>query len=412
VTTSTVAANTLGTVKITGYLTPESGSVSFFGGDVNRGTFQANGVGTAPATPVGITSFSVARSVISFSFLKAPFGIKTLTVSTSVTGSSQVVTDNPATPAAGAIGTFTAGEVNGSTVRTGSIGTMKVTGFGPANFLGSITNSVVSANSTAVTAAGLQAIKSLTVAGDALDLVVDAPAAVGAIAVGGRVTSFSSNTRIQAGYNSGSKIGTLTAGAWGQSGNVLTTDLVSQAVGTFTLKGNTARGFVGTTDRGFIDVLGNASGMGLATFTGSGTATNSLFRVSDGDVGTFTVERFRSSDLLVGFRPVKGSDLTLAPAASNWSATNHKLGAFTTTAAFDAADPDSSASFTDSTVVAAILGTVSLSGVNPDDPTATAFGVAFRTGAGAAAKGVVKKGGVTLAPPTADQEFRYLGLPG
>jgi hypothetical protein len=41
-------------------------------------------------------------------------------------------------------------------------------------------------------------------------------------------------------------------------------------------------------------------------------------------------------------------------------------------------------SFADSTVVAAVLGTISLSGVDPTDPDATAFGVAFRTAAGAA----------------------------
>src|SRR5262249_4421159 len=147
-------------------------------------------------------------------------------------------------------------------------------------------------------------------------------------------------------------------------------------------------------------------------FTGTGTATNSLFRVSDGDVGSFTVLRFLSSDLLVGFRPVKGSDLTLAPAAANWAATNHKIGSFTTTAPFDAADPTDSASFRDSTVVAAVLGAVTISGVDPTDPTATTFGVAFRTGAGGKAKGQVKKGGVTLAVGAVDGQFHYLGLPG
>ena len=50
--------------------------------------------------------------------------------------------------------------------------------------------------------------------GDATDLVLDAPAAVGSIAVAGRVAASTGTTRIQAGYNSGSKLGTLTAGAW------------------------------------------------------------------------------------------------------------------------------------------------------------------------------------------------------
>jgi hypothetical protein len=245
-----------------------------------------------------------------------------------------------------------------------------------------------------------------------LDSVIDAPASVGSITVGGRVATGIGSTRIQAGYNTGAKLGTLSAGAWGQAGSPATTDLVTRAVGTMTLKGNAARGFVGTTDRGFIDVLGNAAGVGLGTFTGTGTAANSLFRVSDGDVGSFTGLRFASSDLLVGFRPVKGSDITRAPAAANWSATNHRIGAFTTTAPFDPADPDSSASFADSTVVAAVLGKVALSGVDPTDPLATTFGVAFRTAAGATAKGTVSKTGVALAPGAVDGAFNYLGLPG
>ena len=63
-------------------------------------------------------------------------------------------------------------------------------------------------------------------------------------------------------------------------------------------------------------------------------------------------------------------------------------------------------------MVAAILGSLTLSGVDPTDSEATAFGVGFRTGAGAAAKGTVKLGGATLAPGAADGQFHYLGLPG
>lgn len=184
---------------------------------------------------------------------------------------------------------------------------------------------------------------------------------------------------------------------------------MTRAVGTIALRGNAARGFVGTTDRGFIDILGNAGGVELGTFAANGTSTDSLFRVSDGDVGSFTVLRFESSDLLVGFRPVKGSDTTLAPSAANWSVTNQKIGAFTTTAPFDPADPADSASFVDSYVVAAILGTVSLSGVYPTDPSAAAF----RAGAGATAKGTVTvHGGPALAPGDADRAFHFLGLLG
>jgi hypothetical protein len=403
VATATVAANTFGTVKVTGYAVPEGTFSSFVSGDVTSGTFTAAGGG---AGVPGVAAFTVARQFQTNSVLKAPFGVKALTVGGSVSAST-LVAANPLTPTAGTLTTATVGDLNGSTVRAGSIGTLKVTGNVALGLLGHVSTSTIAAG-----AGGPQAVGTLTVAGDVIDSVLDAPATVGAITVGGRVASETGGTRIQAGYNLGSKLGTLAAGAWGLPGNPVTTDLVSRAVGTFALKGNAARGFVGTADDAFIDVLGSAAGVGLGTFTATGTSTGSLFRVSDGDVGSFTVLRFLSSDLLVGFRPVKGSDLTLAPAAANWAATNHKLGAFNTTAAFDPADPADSASFRDSTVVAAILGTVNLSGVDPADPTATAFGVAFRSGAGAAAKGTIKKGGVTLAPGAADGQFHYLGLPG
>jgi hypothetical protein len=164
---------------------------------------------------------------------------------------------------------------------------------------------------------------------------------------------------------------------------------VTQSVGTFKLIGNARRGFIGSMDNGFIDILGNSGGIGLGTFSATGTATDSLFRVSDGDVTSFTVQRLIFSDVLVGFRFVKASDIAAAPSGANWSATNHKLSTFKTTAPFDPADADS-ASFVDSNVIASILGSITLSGVNPSTVSSTAFGVAFRTSAGAAAAGVVK----------------------
>jgi hypothetical protein len=80
-------------------------------------------------------------------------------------------------------------------------------------------------------------------------------------------------------------------------------------------------------------------------------------------------------------------------------------------AVFDATDDDS-ASFVDSNVIAAILGTINLSGVNPTTLDSTAFGVAFRTSAGGA--GLVKIDGAVLAlvPAAANGKFNYLGLAG
>jgi hypothetical protein len=410
-TSSAVAANTFGTVKIVGYTVPEGGFSTFIPGDVSGGTFLAKGA--TPTTPVGVGTFSVARNFQTNSTLTAPFGITTMTVGGSVSTGSTVVTDNPLTPAAGFLTTFTAGDLSAATVRAGSIGTLATIGSTANGLLGNLAGSTIAVDGVAATPAGLRAIVSLAVAGDFSDSTLDAPGTVGAVSVTGRVVSFASGVNLAAGYAAGSNLGSLSAGAWGQPGSNLSTDLVSQSVGTFKLVGNAARGFAGTAERAFIDVLGAAAGVGLGTFTATGTVTGSLIRVANGDVTSFTALRFASSDLLVGFRPVKGSDLTLPPLTANWSATNHKIGAFTTTAPFSPADVADTASFVDSDVAAAILGNVTLSGVNPV-ATATAFGVAFRTSAGAAAKGTVKINGAAaaLTPPAADGEFHYLGLPG
>src|SRR5262249_6769463 len=122
---STVAANMLGTVRVIGYAQPESATASFVFGDVTSGTITAAGGG---AGLPGIAALSVARNFQTNSVLKAPFGVKTLTVGGSVVGNSQIVADNPSTPTAGALPAVSVGEMNGSTVRGGSIGTLIVTG--------------------------------------------------------------------------------------------------------------------------------------------------------------------------------------------------------------------------------------------------------------------------------------------
>src|SRR5262249_334083 len=232
------AANTLGTVKVTGFTQPEKPSVSFVAGDVTAGIITAAGGG---AGVPGVAALSVAgkiQATIQASEVMAPFGIKKLTVGGSV-GGAQIGADNPATPTAGALSSVTVGELANSTVRAGSIGTLKVTANVAAGLLGQFQQSTVAVTSTAVGPTGPQAIGSLSVAADVRDGVLDAPGTVGAITVGGRITFFSSSgSRLQAGYNSGSKLGTLTAGAWGEAGFPVTTALVTRAVGTFALTGN------------------------------------------------------------------------------------------------------------------------------------------------------------------------------
>ena len=260
---------------------------------------------------------------------------------------------------------------------------------------------------------GLQALGTMTVAGDFTDSLLDAPASVGKIQVIGRVAAFSVETKIDAGYAASSGIGSIIAGAWGQTGISATTDLVTQSIASITLTGNTHRGFVGTSDEGFIDILGSTAGVGLGSFSATGAATDSLFRVSAGNVNTFTVERMDSSALLVGFTFATADDVTASTSSTNWTSTNYKIGAFTTTAPYSSTDVTDSASFVDSDVIAAILGKITLSGVNPATTEAATFGVAFRTSAGATAEGVVKTdGSATALTPGATGQFEYLGLAG
>ena len=402
----TVSANTLGMVKVTGYAPPND---SFVAGDVLTGSLIAHGA--TPSKPDGIDLLSVAGTLTQNSFVAAPFGIKTLTVGSSV-NSSSIVTDNPLAPTSGFIGSLTAGELSSSAVRAGSISSLKVTGSTPFALLGNVLSSTIAINSTASAKGGAQALGTLTVAGDFVDSVLDAPGSVSSISVTGRIASVNAETKIQAGYAMGAKLGGLTAGAWGEAGSNITTDLVTQSVATMTLKGNVTRGYRGTTDEAFIDILGNTGGIGLGKFSATGAATGSLFRVSDGDVTSFSVLRFVTSDLLAGFRLPASADLTTAPASANWSATNHKIGSFTTTAPFDASDVEDSASFANSNVVAAVLGSITIAGVNPDTADAIAFGVAFRTSAGASAAGTVKANGTALTAPATTDEFSYLGLAG
>jgi len=406
---STVSANTFGAVKITGATLPENNTASTLPGDVQSGSFLAHG-GTAGAKPIGIGSITVA-GLESSSTIAAPFGIGAMTVTVSVSGSS-IVTDNPLAPASGAVKTLTVGEFVSSTFRGGSLGSFKVAGNAALGLLGNVTNSSIDLDSSVSSVGGPLALGTLTVNGDFADSNLDAFASVNTITVVGRITSVTTGAKIQAGYATSAKIGALTAGAWGEAGISLATDLVTQSIGTITLKGNTHRGFVGTSDNAFVDILSSGmGGAGLGTFTASGAVSNSLIRVSDGNVTSFTAERFISSDLLVGFTFLKADDITVTPTSAQWSTTNHSIGKFTTTASFSATDAADSASFQDSNVVAAQLGNITLSGVNTVSANSTTYGVAFR--ASTSAHGTVKTdGGAALTPPSTTGQFAYLGLGG
>ena len=86
------------------------------------------------------------------------------------------------------------------------------------------------------------------------------------------------------------------------------------------------------------------------------------------------------------------------------------MSGFKTTQAFSPTDPDS-ISFQDSFVVAADLGTITLTGVGTEADRPTLFGVGFET---AGTTGVVKAniggGLVTLAAPFTSDAFTFRAL--
>lgn len=408
---SSVVANTLGIVKVIGASTPEMSSPFLFG-DATNTLIVAHGTNSL-TKPVGIDQLVVSSDLEANSGVRSPFGIKTLTVTGSINGMT-INTTNPEAPEHGVITTLTAGEIYNSTIKAGRIGTLKTTGNVALGLLGNVDTSVIGINSGSGTTGALEASSSFFVTGDFADSILDAPGSIAKFQVNGRVASPSGEAAVFAGYSEDAKIGSFTAGALGQPGNNSETRIVTNHIGSMNLTGHVKRGFSGSVDNTFIDILGNLNDVGLGSFNAKGTVSDSTIRVSNGDVTSVTVQRFASSDLLVGFRFVRDSDIaaTSMSPVETWYNGDHRIGSFTTTAPFDVEDEDS-ASFIDSNVVAAVLGKITINGVSQESRNSTTYGIAFKTSAGTSAQGVVKVNGATVAlmPPPTMGEFMYLGLP-
>jgi hypothetical protein len=400
---ATLTANTLGAVNITGYTSP-NGAVFGSAGDV-EGTIVV--AGATPTLPVGVGSFTVRHDF--FGSLTALDGIGKLTVGGTLE-SARVTTDNPLAPSLGVLGTLSAGGIDHTTLRTSTMGTLTVTGGSAASsVLGSFSDSSLSVNNASPTT---PALKTFAVPADleSFDATsVDVPGRVLSFRVGGEV-SFG---RLAMGYAPGARIDSLSVGQWYHN------DLTAFSVSSFKVTGNGTSGLAALGGDSFIDVIGNIAGVGLGTFSATGTVSDAVFSIADGNVTSFTAGRFRDSDLLVGVILPAAGDITLG--TPTWGGVNRSIGTFQTTAPFGSSDVADTASFARSKVVAAVLGAVTLSGVDPtNDPRASSavtFGVAFRAGAGAAARGTVKVNGsaAALAPsasPALAPDFFYLGLPG
>jgi fibronectin-binding autotransporter adhesin len=407
---STLSANTLGAFSATGYLLPESGSSNFQPGNVVSGSFYIHDA--TPSDGLGIGTFNV-NGIFETSAINTPSGANSITIAGS-DESSSILAVTPLLSGFATIGTLTAGDLESSAVVAGYIGAIKTTGNSSLGLLGNVSSSTIAVTTGFPLKNGgpLTGLGSMTVAGDFSDSLLDAADAVSSIQVAGRITSLTHESGIDAGYALGG-IGTLTAGAIGESGITFSTDIITQTIATITVKGNAHRGFAGTVDDAFVDLLGTGTkGNALGTFSATGAATASLFRASAGNVGSFTIGKMISSNLLVGFTPSNNSDIGAGTTSANWAAQNLKIGSFSTTAPFSSADASDSASFVDSNVIAAELGSITLSGVNPVDASGTSFGIGFRTSTGSTAGGTLKVAGTILTAPETNGQFDYVGLLG
>jgi hypothetical protein len=403
-------ADSVGTMSITGFtnLAADSGPTP---GDISGPTMIVVNHG-AP----GIGSLTVAGSI--HNTIDVPFGIGTLTVGDTVFDGA-ITVENPLNAAAGRIGSLTVGAMELSTLVANNLGTVKtvasskpsdITGF-PLD--GHIEDSTIVVTGFTGPATAPVAISNLTVAGDFTGDTMIVPFGIPTFTVAGTVSA----SDIAAGFGSTkAAIGTLTVGAWSA------TSLVANSVATWSVVGNVNTGLVGNVEGSLITILGNTTlitglgtipNVGLGTFSATGTVENSDFDISNGNVTSFTVGRFFGSRLLVGFRIPKGIDVTVPPDATNWASTNRKIGLFKTTALFSPLDPADTASFADSVVVAANLGTVSIAGLTSTVPASSqtiTFGVAFRQTGGTAGSLTIQ--GTTHAAPFQTGAFRYEGLAG
>jgi len=406
----TLTANALGKVSIVGYNLPAiSSSSSSVPGDVTNSTIVVSGL-----TPtVSVTSFTVSHDFAN-STLTALGNIAALTIKGtlgSTTGSPTIIlTDNPLVPAQGAITALTAGEIVNTTIQVGGSTSSAVSAVGNLAFglLGNITGSTITDDNTS---ASTPALSTLSAAGNFSNDHVNVPGQLLTFKVAGAVTETQANkAEFAAGYASG-KVGSITVGQWNS------VDLTSFSVGSFSVTGNKTAALGGTVSNSFFDIFGNLAGVGLGTFSATAAVTNSTFNVEHGNVTSFIVSQFLGSNLLAGvFLPVLG-DITKGTPV--WDATNRSIGTFKTTGVFNVGDVPDSASFADSIVVAANLGAITLSGVNPTinpltDSSALTFGVAFRSSTGT--QGTVIVNGTTLSPSSVTAallpDFFYLGLLG
>ncbi len=343
-------------------------------------------------------------------------GIGTITVARQVDG-TLFREENPLLAASGKITTLSAGAIVGSSVQANAIATLKTTAnlalFPYYGLEGDFDTSDVTI--TTLTGTGLT---TFAVAGNMASSTMNIRASLTSFTVAQTLSSpfqgdgsRAPGDSIAAGFSAVSSIGTLTAGS------IDGLDLVTNSLATLLVKGNPAASLAGSVAGSLFTVIGNAGAgkTGIGTVTVTGTVADTSFNVFNGNVSAVTVGAFTSSALLVGFHAVAAGDITEDPVSSAWNPVNFSLSSFKTTGpVVTPSSPAPAATFTDSLIVAAKLGTITLPGIDTtlaDGSPRITFGVGFRkstAGSGTATiEGSVRRPGFNK-----NHVFFYRGLGG
>jgi hypothetical protein len=382
---SDLATFSLGSGTITGFVSPDL-LTGFTPGNFNGSDVVVTGAATNKGTTSGIGQMSVGGNLDSDTF-NVPRGIATLGVTGTIgaTGPDTLDLLNSSSPGASNLGTLTAGAIQSLTLYVNQAGSITATG----NAVG--LNLAVGFG-TSVTGVPND-IATLAVGGNLSGATINVQEGIGKFTVAGAYN----NGSLAAAYDQpGTGIGTMSLGSC---------DSVPMAVGSISTWSIT-----GKLESSRITILGtNGKGAGIDKFTGGGQVYQCDVQVTGGNVNSFQCSAFVNSGLFLGYRlvdPLTIIDPLNNQASSNWEG-NFKLGTFKTTAVLNTATQATraaTAGFQTSDVVAASLGTITLSGVSPivNIPptikvngvaiqvpqvllTQAAFGVGFRQSGGTAA---------------------------
>ncbi|WP_020475502.1 beta strand repeat-containing protein [Zavarzinella formosa] len=386
----TLVGESVGAIKTTGYLTPESGATSRIAGVFNASELLLKGTGVASGVGVGAITTDSSISTVT---VDAPFGVTSITAKGQVNTLFVTADDLPLAlatvkPGYGKVGSITGFDLSNIFVAAASIGTVKSSADYLSNSRGSISVSEFVARDTAATATG---ITSITTDGSfAGNVAVIAPAGLGSLTVDESLAS----GLIAAGYAANKSIGTIKAG------DVAGFVILARQLGSFNVIGNQEPGssLGGGVIAAYVNVFGNTAGVGLGTFSALGTVSGgTIFDITDGNLTSFTAARLQNSTIQVGARFQKGNAVANG---ATFGLTDRSLGSLSLTAPFFGASPSpedrrDGSGFRDSYVAAANIGTVTVASVAATlNPLTEEDGVTYKSGAAAA--GTVSVGGVTI----------------